>query len=147
MNILNKKTYITDSALETRGLGRKLSKVLKPGQRVFLKGELGAGKTTFVKGIAEGLGGRRPVRSPSFVVINEYPSKRLKLYHIDLYRLPSCEIDDLGIEEYLYSEGVCLIEWAEKLHSGIKPDYKVVFKWLGDNKRSISLIPLKAAGQ
>lgn len=136
MSILN-KTFNTASKEETQALAISLSKSFRPGDIVFLCGELGSGKTTFVQGLARGLGINRAVRSPSFIVANEYTSKKAKLYHIDLYRLASKDIGLFGLEDYLYCDAVCAVEWAEKIEKSVKPDYRIEFKWVDENKRKI----------
>ena len=99
---------------ETTTAGKNLAARLKKGSVLALSGALGAGKTTFVKGIALGLGIAEPVTSPTFAIIQEYEG-RLPLYHVDLYRIKdSSELDDLGLEEYIYGDGVTVIEWPEK---------------------------------
>jgi tRNA threonylcarbamoyladenosine biosynthesis protein TsaE len=106
---------------ETTRVGRQLGSVLFPGAVVALVGPLGAGKTFLVRAIAEGLGVSDPqlVTSPTFVLIQEYPA-RVPIYHFDVYRLKSlAEFEDLGAAEYLYGEGVCLIEWADKVAAGL----------------------------
>ena len=101
---------------ETRAVGRTLASVLRGGERIGLSGELGAGKTCFVRGLAEGLGiPPEDVRSPSFPILIPYESGRLPLYHIDLFRLPAGDIDCLSLREYIYGSGVCAIEWPERL--------------------------------
>jgi tRNA threonylcarbamoyladenosine biosynthesis protein TsaE len=106
--------YETDSPEATLDLGRKLAASLKGGEVIALSGALGAGKTCLVKGIALGLGIEEPVTSPTFTIIQEYEG-RIPLYHVDLYRITdSAQLEDLGIEEYLYGKGVTVIEWAEK---------------------------------
>ena len=108
---------ITNSAQETINLGKQLGRYLKAGDILGLIGELGSGKTTLVKGIAQGLGvkDKEDVSSPSFVLIKEYLG-RIPLFHLDLYRLDDIvDIERLGVEEYLFDEGVCAIEWAEKM--------------------------------
>ena len=107
----------TDSHEKTLILGDQLGKCLKPGDIVLLFGDLGAGKTTLTQGICLGLGLNKGeyIRSPTFTLVNEYLGD-FPIYHIDLYRLDSfSEIEALGLEEYLFSDGVCIIEWAEKL--------------------------------
>ena len=106
----------TRSEAETMALGRELAKALDPGSVVLLSGDLGAGKTVFVKGIAEGLGiNPRTVSSPTFTLVQEYKGGRLPLYHVDLYRLQRVEVDDLGLEEMAWSGGVVAIEWPDRL--------------------------------
>lgn len=106
----------TSSPEETGILGEKLGSILRAGDMVCLYGGLGAGKTCFAQGIARGLGIEGTVTSPTFTLINEYYG-RLPFYHMDVYRLDSVmEMDDLGYEEYFYSGGVILIEWAEKIN-------------------------------
>lgn len=101
---------------ETRAVGRHLAAALRGGERIGLSGELGAGKTCFVRGLAEGLGiPPEDVRSPSFPILIPYESGRLPLYHIDLFRLPAADTDSLSLREYVYGSGVCAIEWPERL--------------------------------
>ncbi|MFB2934786.1 tRNA (adenosine(37)-N6)-threonylcarbamoyltransferase complex ATPase subunit type 1 TsaE [Aerosakkonemataceae cyanobacterium BLCC-F154] len=106
-------------ARETRQLGIKLGCNLNAGVVILLSGNLGAGKTTLVQGIGEGLGITEPIVSPTFTLINEYTEGRLPLYHFDLYRLSPPEVDALGLESYWeggeFSLGIMAIEWAEKL--------------------------------
>jgi tRNA threonylcarbamoyladenosine biosynthesis protein TsaE len=109
--------YITQNEKETIELAKTLAKSLKAGDVIALYGELGSGKTCFVKGVAEGLEFKGEVTSPTFVLINEYKGK-LPIYHFDCYRLDTLkEFEKLGYEEYFYDDGVCLIEWAEKIRS------------------------------
>ena len=104
------------SPAETIARGVELAAALEAGSVLALSGELGAGKTCFVKGIAQGLGITEPITSPTFTLINEYRSGRLPLFHIDLYRLDSAaEAVAIGIEEYLNGNGVTVIEWAERI--------------------------------
>lgn len=115
---------ITNSEQETIKLGEQLGRHLKKGDVLGLIGELGSGKTTLVKGIASGLGVKEKdnVSSPSFVLIKEYKG-RVPLYHFDLYRLDKIkDVGYLGLEEYLFDDGVCVIEWAEKMKM-LLPDY------------------------
>lgn len=106
------------NAAETRALGRKLAKNLHAGTVVALHGELGAGKTCLTQGIAAGLGVREVVTSPTFTLIREYRGKKLPLNHIDLYRLDSpAQAVAIGIEDYLHSDGVTVVEWAEKIRA------------------------------
>jgi tRNA threonylcarbamoyladenosine biosynthesis protein TsaE len=97
-------------------VGRELAKTLAPGAVVLLSGDLGAGKTAFVRGIAEGLGvNPADVTSPTFTLIQEYRSGRVPLYHVDLYRLQPIEVDDLGLDEMTSGGGVTAIEWPDRL--------------------------------
>ena len=105
---------VTGSAEETRALGERLSRRLGPGDVVALFGGLGSGKTTLIQGICRGLGVQGVVNSPTFTIVNEYRG-RCPVYHLDCYRLEGVEdLAGLGYEEYVYGDGVCLIEWAEK---------------------------------
>jgi len=101
---------------QTREYGIEIGKKLLPGDVVALTGELGAGKTTLAKAIAEGLGVKETVTSPTFILACEYKSGRLPLYHIDVYRLESPnESEDIGLDEYIYGPGVTIIEWADHI--------------------------------
>jgi tRNA threonylcarbamoyladenosine biosynthesis protein TsaE len=108
-------TFTTHSEEETRALGRQLAETLRPGATVLLYGDLGAGKTSFVRGLAEGLAiDPDEVSSPTFTIVQPYHG-RLTLEHVDLYRLERAEVDDLGLEELADGNSVVAIEWAEKL--------------------------------
>lgn len=109
-------TFLTKSSEETIELGRKIGKLLKPGDIIAMSGTLAAGKTTITKGIAESLGVKDNITSPTFCLISEYEGEKMPLYHMDVYRLD--DEDDflnLGVEEMLYGNGVCIIEWSEKV--------------------------------
>jgi tRNA threonylcarbamoyladenosine biosynthesis protein TsaE len=110
------KTIITHSEAETAAVGRKVAATLNAGAIVLLQGDLGAGKTAFVRGIAEGLGiSPDDVTSPTFTLIQEHRGGRLPLFHVDLYRLRPIEVDDLGLDEMTLEGGVTAIEWPERL--------------------------------
>jgi len=133
---------ITNSAEETMLTGEKRAKVLRPGDVIALSGNLGSGKTTFTKGIGKGLGVKDPKRinSPTFVLIREYEGD-VPLYHLDLYRLGDLkEIENLAIEEYVYGDGVTVIEWAERM-APILPEKHILvkFKFRGADKREVSI--------
>ena len=104
------------SEKDTFELGRKIGEKAGPGQIYTLDGDLGVGKTVFIKGLARGLGIREPVNSPTFTIVQEYRDGRLPLYHFDVYRIEDPEeMEEIGYDDYFFGEGVCLIEWAEKI--------------------------------
>ncbi len=110
---------ISHSPAETEALGEQIGRVAGHGLVLALSGDLGAGKTQLVKGIARGLGVTARVHSPTFTLVNEYGGGRLKLFHLDLYRLETpAQILSAGIEEFLSPDGVTVIEWAERLEDG-----------------------------
>src|SRR5271169_5615416 len=109
-------TFISHSPAETESLGERWGRAAQPGLVIGLSGDLGAGKTQLVKGFARGLGITARVHSPTFTLVNEYGGGRLKLFHLDLYRLETREqILSAGIGEFLQPDGVAVIEWAERL--------------------------------
>jgi len=131
---------VTLSAEETHALGAALGQILTAGDFIALIGDLGSGKTHFVKGVAAGLGvpDDVPVTSPTYTLLNIYPG-RIPLYHFDLYRLSGAEqVDDLGFAEYFSGDGVCLVEWAERL-GGILPSehLSISFSHAGDDRRRL----------
>jgi tRNA threonylcarbamoyladenosine biosynthesis protein TsaE len=106
--------YCTNTVEETEALGARLAERLTPGAVVAFTGDLGAGKTAFVRGLARGLGITERVTSPTFTIVNEYEGGRLPLFHFDMYRLGSSEeLFDIGWEDYLRRGGVCAVEWSE----------------------------------
>ena len=135
--------YTSKSPEETLDIGYKFGKTLKPGSVIALTGELGTGKTLFTKGIAKALGIKEYeyVNSPSFVIVKEYKSEKAPLYHFDFYRLDSSrDLDTVGYEEYFYSKGIIVVEWADRA-IGLLPDkyISVKFKHLGKQKREITI--------
>lgn len=110
----HERALVTCSARATRRLGRAVAARAKPGDLICLRGDLGAGKTTFVQGLAEGLAVSDPVTSPSFTLIHEHQGS-LKLYHLDLYRLRPGDLGDIGVEELLEGEAVVAVEWSERM--------------------------------
>lgn len=107
---------------DTRAFGLELAKTLSPGDVVALIGDLGSGKTALTKAIAEGLGIRAMVTSPTFNIVQEYHQGRIPLYHFDVYRIESIdEMDELGYEEYFYGQGVCVVEWADQIMELLPP--------------------------
>ena len=108
------KIYETHSMEETRELGRQMGTAAGPGDVLTLSGDLGVGKTVFTKGFALGIGVTEAVSSPTFTIVQEYHSGRLPLYHFDVYRIADPEeMDEVGFDDYVYGDGVSLIEWAE----------------------------------
>ena len=107
-------TFYTNSPAETEAVGVALGRVLQPGAVIAYRGDLGAGKTAFTRGLARGLGISGQVTSPTFTIVNEYEGGRLPLFHFDMYRLSSSdELFDIGWEDYLARGGVCAVEWSE----------------------------------
>ena len=105
----------THTEEETIELGIEFARSLRHGDVVALYGDLGSGKTRFVQGVCKGLGAHEHIASPTFTIVNEYVAGDLSIYHVDLYRVKSLrEIQDVGFEEYVNGDGICLIEWAEK---------------------------------
>ena len=131
---------ISVSADQTRDIARFIGEKLRIGDVLALSGELGSGKTCFAGGLARGLGidEKYRITSPTFTLINEYPG-RFKLYHFDVYRLNGySEFEDLGYEEYFCSDGIVVIEWAEKIVKIIPADaFFISFEYLDENRRKI----------
>ena len=117
-------TIISHSEEETKNAGRELARRAVRSSVISLRGSLGAGKTVFAKGFAQELGITEAIVSPTFTLVQEYEGK-MKMYHLDLYRLSGeDEFESMGGEDFLYSDGVCLIEWSEKI-SSMLPDYTI----------------------
>ncbi|MHB1041399.1 MAG: tRNA (adenosine(37)-N6)-threonylcarbamoyltransferase complex ATPase subunit type 1 TsaE [Eubacteriales bacterium] len=138
------KIFKTSSPEETVRVGKVLGALLEPGDLLCLSGDLGAGKTTFARGVALGLGIKGRVTSPTFILINEYPGK-IPMYHMDVYRLDGpAGMDDLGYEEYFYGNGVTLVEWAEKVEKilpGERMDIYLAPSSKDSDAREITLKP------
>lgn len=108
--------FVTHSPKETEALAARLAAGLKPGAVIAYRGDLGAGKTAFTRGLARGLGIAEPVTSPTYTIVNEYLTGRLPLFHFDMYRLHSADdLFDIGWEDYLDRGGVCAVEWSENV--------------------------------
>ena len=134
--------YVSNSPAETEALGAALADKLKPGTVVAFSGDLGAGKTAFVRGMARGLGITERVTSPTFTIVNEYEGGRLPLFHFDMYRLGSSdELFDIGWEDYLVRGGVCAVEWSENVSDAQEGDCIRVDIRQGthDNQRLITI--------
>ena len=137
---------ISQSEAQTRRLGAHLAEFLSPGDVIALVGGLGTGKTRFAQGVGQGLGVREAITSPTFTLVQEYrgPGVRLTFFHVDLYRIEdAAETLTFGLDEYLYGDGVCLIEWADRLRASQLPDeyLRVSFRYLDQNKRALLLQP------
>jgi tRNA threonylcarbamoyladenosine biosynthesis protein TsaE len=133
---------ISRNPAETQIIGEKLGMLAEPGDLFLLIGNLGSGKTTLTQGIARGLGSPENALSPTFVLMREL-NGRLPLYHIDLYRLDRIEeVSDLGLDDYLFGNGLCVIEWAEKGLAVLPPEHLTIrINYLDDNSRGLEFIP------
>lgn len=130
----------TTSEEETQQAGETFARSLKPGDVVLLYGELGAGKTAFVRGMVRGLGGNaEDVSSPTFTIIQEYPAPAATLFHVDLYRLEPAEIDDLGLDDMLESGGITAIEWAGRWPGRPRAAIEVRIEPTGEGRRRIDV--------
>ncbi len=138
-------TVRTRSADETTSLGRRIGALLRPGEVVLLVGDLGTGKTTFVQGLADGLGIGTRARSPTFTIVHSHEGGRYPLHHVDLYRCSSpAEVGELGLEELLEAPAVTAIEWGEKASEIAGRDYlELEFAWDGNSEeiRTIRFLP------
>ena len=139
---INCLELISHSPEQTREFGTSIGKLCQPGDVFLLEGTLGAGKTCLTQGIAWGLGIKEYAASPSFVVVRELHG-RLPLYHVDLYRLDHIEeIAELGLDDYLYGKGVCVVEWAEKGLSVLPAEHMLIqLSYLSDDERKLQLKP------
>jgi len=118
----------TFSADETYEYGRKMGAEARPGDVYCLTGDLGVGKTVFTQGFAAGLGVEEPVSSPTFTIIQEYEGEKMPFYHFDVYRIGDVEeMDEIGFDDYIYGEGVCLIEWADLIREILPEDFVGIF--------------------
>ena len=132
--------YTTNSPRETEAVGEALAKQLLPGTVIAYRGDLGAGKTAFTRGLARGLGCADPVTSPTYTIVNEYLSGRLPLFHFDMYRLRSAEdLWDIGWEDYLDRGGVCAVEWSENVEEALDGCIVITIEKTGDESRRITI--------
>jgi len=132
--------YLTHGPDETQALGRSMAARLQPGDVIAFFGDLGAGKTAFTRGVAEGLHIREAVTSPTYTIVNEYLSGTMPLFHFDMYRLGSSdELFDIGWEDYLIRGGVCAVEWSENVEDALTDAVKVCILRLGDEDREITI--------
>jgi len=133
---------VTASEDETQAVGRELAVMLHAGDVLLLSGDLGAGKTTFVRGLAEGLGiDPGEVSSPTFTLVHEYRGNGLTLYHADLYRLERAATDDLGLEEIGFKDGVLAIEWPDRLSHALPGARWVRLEVVNEESRRITIGP------
>ena len=132
--------FNTNSPEETEAVGEALAKVLKPGTVLAYRGDLGAGKTAFTRGLARGLGCDAMVTSPTYTIVNEYTSGRLPLFHFDMYRLRSSdELFDIGWEDYLDRGGICAVEWSENVADAMEDAIIISIEKTGDESRRITV--------
>ena len=132
--------YITTSPEETEALGAALGRIVPAGTVLAYRGDLGAGKTAFTRGLARGLGCRETVTSPPYTIVNEYLGGRLPLFHFDMYRLSSADdLFDIGWEDYLDRGGVCAVEWSENIAEAMAGAVTVAIEKLGENTRRITI--------
>ena len=135
-----KQTFLTNSPAQTEAVGQALAKALTPGAVIAYRGDLGAGKTAFTRGLARGLGADEPVTSPTYTIVNEYLSGRMPLFHFDMYRLHSSdELFDIGWDDYLDRGGVCAVEWSENVEDALENAITVAIEKLGGDSRRITV--------
>ncbi|EKN64492.1 tRNA (adenosine(37)-N6)-threonylcarbamoyltransferase complex ATPase subunit type 1 TsaE [Schinkia azotoformans] len=134
--------YDSNSAEQTMDFAEKLAQRLDKGTVITLEGDLGAGKTTFTKGLAQGLGVTRTVNSPTFTIIKEYMDGKLPLYHMDVYRLEESD-EDLGFDEYFHGGGISVVEWAHFIEDMLPAEIlKIKINYVNDTGRKIILEPV-----
>ncbi|MBQ3491297.1 MAG: tRNA (adenosine(37)-N6)-threonylcarbamoyltransferase complex ATPase subunit type 1 TsaE [Oscillospiraceae bacterium] len=132
--------FITNSPAETEAVGAALAAKLSPGAVIAYRGDLGAGKTAFTRGLARGLGIQDPVTSPTYTIVNEYLSGKMPLFHFDMYRLNTADdLFDIGWDDYLERGGVCAVEWSENVEDALEDPITVTIEKLSDNDRRITI--------
>lgn len=134
-------TYISDSPAETETAGREFAFDLPAGSVLALTGELGSGKTRFVKGLVAGIGAKVEVTSPTFTLVHEYTGGRVPVYHFDFFRLENRQAAErLGLEEYFFGDGICAVEWADKFPELIPPGARwISFQAKSETDRLITI--------
>ena len=131
---------ITNSPEETEAIGAALGKNITPGTVIAYRGDLGAGKTAFTRGLARGLGCAEIVTSPTYTIVNEYLGGRIPLFHFDMYRLCSADdLFDIGWEDYLDRGGVCAVEWSENVDDAMEDAIYITIEKLGEDSRRITI--------
>ena len=132
--------FYTNSPVETEAVGAALGAVLEAGTILAYRGDLGAGKTAFTRGLARGLGCTDLVTSPTYTIVNEYLNGRLPLFHFDMYRLASSDdLWDIGWEDYLERGGICAVEWSENVEDALENAISVTIEKLGEESRRITI--------
>ena len=133
-------TFISNSPTETEAVGRQLAEDARVGSVLALRGELGSGKTLFTKGFMAGMGSNAAVSSPTFTIVHEYRDGRLPVYHFDLFRVENCQsLARLGLDDYFFSDGVSVIEWADRFPEFIPEQALwILFEIKSENQRSIT---------
>lgn len=130
---------VTANYQATIAYGYQLGQLLQPQDLILLDGDLGAGKTTLTQGIAQGLGIKRPIKSPTFTLIREYQSGRIPLYHMDMYRLENSSADELGLSEYFNGDGAVVIEWSQFIKDLLPKNYlRIVLKQQQPTSRELT---------
>jgi tRNA threonylcarbamoyladenosine biosynthesis protein TsaE len=133
-------TFISNSPAETEATGRRLAEQIGVGSILALKGDLGSGKTSFVKGLVAGLGSTAAVTSPTFTILHEYRGGRLPVYHFDFFRLDRESVKGLGLDDYLFGDGLSVIEWADRSSEFIPEQARwILFEIKSENQREITL--------
>ena len=132
--------FLTNSPEETERVGAALGKILNPGTVLAYRGDLGAGKTAFTRGLARGLGYAEPVTSPTYTIVNEYLGGRLPLFHFDMYRLASSDdLWDIGWEDYLDRNGIAAVEWSENISDALEDAIVITIHKTGETSRRIEI--------
>ena len=132
--------YTTNSPAQTEAIGAALGKIIDPGTVIAYRGDLGAGKTAFTRGLAKGLGCTEIVTSPTYTIVNEYLGGRIPLFHFDMYRLRSSDdLFDIGWEDYLDRGGVCAVEWSENVDDAMEDALYITIEKLGEDARRITI--------
>ena len=132
--------FITNSPAETEKIGEALGKTIKPGTVIAYRGDLGAGKTAFTRGLARGLGSTELITSPTYTIVNEYLGGRMPLFHFDMYRLHSSDdLWDIGWEDYLERNGICAVEWSENVADALEDPIFITIEKLGEESRRITI--------
>jgi len=132
--------FLTNSPTETEAIGSALGKILPSGTVLAYRGDLGAGKTAFTRGLARGLGCTDIVTSPTYTIVNEYLGGRLPLFHFDMYRLRSSDdLFDIGWEDYLDRNGICAVEWSENVDDAMEDAIYITIEKLGEDSRRITI--------